>query len=82
MAIMKVVMAKAANDFVLAGLAPQAAANKAIALLAERTNGKGGLIVLDRLGQPGFAFSTNDMAFAYRTNRAGVITSGRFDNAV
>jgi beta-aspartyl-peptidase (threonine type) len=78
--IMKVVMAKTANDFVQAGHAPQEAATKAVALLAERTGGKGGLIVLDRLGQPGFAFSTRDMAFAYRTNRAGVTISGRFDN--
>jgi len=65
--IMKIVMAKAANDSVAAGKDAQAAADALIALLMKRTGGRGGLIVLDRQGRPGFAFSTGDMAYAYRT---------------
>ena len=51
-----------------AGVEPQAAADRAVALLQERTEGKGGLIVVDGSGRVGFAFSTSHMAFAYRTS--------------
>ena len=64
--IMKVVLAKTANDFVAAGKSPQTAANDAVALLMRRTGGRGGLIILDSQGRPGFAFSTQDMAYAYK----------------
>ncbi len=67
-AIMKVVMAKAASDFLAAGLDPQAAAEKAVAVLAARTQGHGGLIVVDRGGRTGAAFSTPNMAYAVRTS--------------
>jgi beta-aspartyl-peptidase (threonine type) len=67
-AIMRVVMAKAASDFLAAGLDPQAAAEKAVAVLAERTDGHGGLIVVDRHGRTGAAFSTPHMAYAVRTS--------------
>jgi len=67
-AIMKVVMAKAASDFLAAGLGAQAAAEKTVALLAERADGKGGLILLDRSGGVGAAFSTPHMAYAFRTS--------------
>lgn len=67
-AIMKVVLAKAASDLIAAGLDPQAAAEKAVARLAERAQSKGGLIVLDRNARVGHAFSTPNMAFAYRTS--------------
>jgi beta-aspartyl-peptidase (threonine type) len=69
-AIMKVVMAKAAADFLAAGDSPQAAAEKAVALLAVRTEGKGGLILLDPAGGVGAAFSTPHMAYAFRTSGA------------
>jgi beta-aspartyl-peptidase (threonine type) len=64
--IMKVVLAKTANDFVAAGKSPQTAADDAVALLMRRTGGRGGLIILDSQGRPGFAFSTQDMAYAYK----------------
>ena len=67
-AIMKVVMAKAASDFLAGGLGAQAAAEKTVALLAERADGKGGLILLDRSGGVGAAFSTPHMAYAFRTS--------------
>jgi len=48
-----------------AALSPQDAANAAVRLLAERVQGTGGLILLDRSGQPGFAFNTPRMAYGY-----------------
>jgi beta-aspartyl-peptidase (threonine type) len=66
--IMKVVLAKTANDFVASGKSPHAAADAAIELLMNRTSGRGGLIILDRAGHVGFAFSTADMAYAYRVS--------------
>ena len=65
--IMKVVLAKTANDLVASGKPAQTAADEAITQLTKRTGGRGGLIILDRGGRPGFAFSTPRMAYAYRT---------------
>jgi L-asparaginase / beta-aspartyl-peptidase len=76
-AIMKVVMAKSATDFLrtndltaaesgAAGTSgAMLAARKAVDLLATRTKGTGGLILLDREGEPGFAFNTPRMAYGY-----------------
>jgi beta-aspartyl-peptidase (threonine type) len=69
-AIMKVVLAKAATDLLAMGLSAQDAADKAVALLHERTEGKGGLIVVDGSGRVGFAFTTSHMAYAYRTSES------------
>ncbi|MFQ5778029.1 MAG: isoaspartyl peptidase/L-asparaginase, partial [Terriglobia bacterium] len=66
-AIMKVVLAKAASDLLAEGLEPQAAAEQALARLTDRTAGKGGLIVLDRAGRVGTAFTTPRMAYGFRT---------------
>jgi isoaspartyl peptidase/L-asparaginase-like protein (Ntn-hydrolase superfamily) len=76
---MKIVMAKAAVDFLrqqeicvdsTAGAScelttAQLAAREAVHLLAKRTHGHGGLILLDRHGNPGFAFNTPRMAYGY-----------------
>lgn len=70
-AIMKVVLAKTANDLLAEGLEPQAAAQKAVALLSKRCRGLGGLLVLDRSGRVGVAFSTARMAYAFRTPESG-----------
>ena len=76
-AIMKVVMAKSATDFLRAkdsavgatsgSEVPRAmlAAKKAVDLLAARTKATGGLILLDRDGLPGFAFNTPRMAYGF-----------------
>lgn len=69
-AIMKIVMAKAAVDFLRpprggAPLGAQEAAEAAVRLLAERGRGTGGVILLDRDGTPGFAFNTSRMACGY-----------------
>lgn len=66
--IMKVVLAKTVNDLLAAGAEPQAAAERALALLGERTQGMGGLIVLDKSGRVGAAFTTPNMAHAFRTS--------------
>jgi beta-aspartyl-peptidase (threonine type) len=73
-AIMKVVMAKAAVDR-LRGSSESASdsptsgamqvAEQTIAELARRTKATAGLILLDREGNPGFAFNTPRMAYGY-----------------
>ena len=85
-AIMKIVMAKTAVD-ILRGPATcvdspggarcdvstaNLAARDAVHLLAKRTHGTGGLILLDREGNSGFAFNTPRMAHGY------VIPGGSF----
>jgi L-asparaginase / beta-aspartyl-peptidase len=82
-AIMKIVMAKTAAEFLRhpAGTDPEPspaifpkrftpdaatlAARASVKLLAKRTKGTGGLILLDRDGNPGFAFNTPRMAYGY-----------------
>ncbi len=66
--IMKVVLSKTACDFAAQGLNAQSAADKAIGLLAERAQGLGGLIVIDRIGQIGCAYNTPKMARAWIEN--------------
>jgi isoaspartyl peptidase/L-asparaginase-like protein (Ntn-hydrolase superfamily) len=41
------------------------AAREAVSILATRTQATGGLILLDREGNPGFAFNTPRMAHGY-----------------
>jgi L-asparaginase / beta-aspartyl-peptidase len=66
-AIMKVVMAKMAADQLRDSSSPdpQAAAQQAVGVLARRTNATAGLILLDRQGNPGWAFNTPRMAYGY-----------------
>jgi L-asparaginase / beta-aspartyl-peptidase len=72
-AIMKIVMAKTATDYLRreplaneneVSFATRAAQN-AVDLLARRGKGTGGLILLDRNGNPAFAFNTPRMAYGY-----------------
>ena len=72
--LMQVVISKATCDFVARGMDPQEAADAAIALLAERTTGHGGLIVLDRLGCVGIAHNTPYIAYATVTVGGAVVT--------
>ena len=73
-AIMKVIMAKSAVDL-LGRDAAMGAAYAAVDLLASRTHGTGGLILLDRHGRPGVAFNTPRMAHGYVTP-AGTFFTG------
>jgi beta-aspartyl-peptidase (threonine type) len=86
-AIMKVVMAKSAVDR-LRGAGESTSATQAvnsssramqvaeqtIAELARRTKATAGLILLDREGNPGFAFNTPRMAYGYVAAGGGFIT--------
>ncbi len=65
--IMKLVLGKWAADRVETGAAPQPAADAAIARLAERLGGHGGIILLDREGRPGLAHNTPAMAWGLAT---------------
>jgi beta-aspartyl-peptidase (threonine type) len=65
-AIMKVVLAKTAVDALRGGRTkdhPQRVARRAVRLLAARTAGQGGIILLDRRGNCGAAFNTPHMAW-------------------
>jgi beta-aspartyl-peptidase (threonine type) len=73
-AIMRVVLAKAATDLLRAGSPAQQAAQACVELLAQRTGGKGGLILLDRAGNPGFAFNTSAMAYGFVTADGSFVT--------
>ena len=66
-AIMKVVLSKTASELLASGQEAQSAAETALSLMMQRTSGKGGLILLDRLGHVGAAHTTPRMAAGYRT---------------
>jgi beta-aspartyl-peptidase (threonine type) len=65
--LMKIVISKLVCDS-LKQMTAQEAAETAIALLAERTGGQGGLIVLDKEGNVGIAHCTPYLAYAYVTS--------------
>jgi len=73
-ALMRIVISKQVCDFVGSGLSAQAACEAAIKLLAERTNGRGGLIAIDARGQVGMARNTNGMPYAYAISREPVVS--------
>ncbi len=89
-AIMKIVMAKTTVD-ILRGPATcvdspagtrcdistaNLAAHEAVHLLAKRTRGTGGLILLDHEGNPGFAFNTPRMAYGYMSRDRTIVSTG------
>jgi beta-aspartyl-peptidase (threonine type) len=64
-AIIRIVMAKTALDFLEEGADPRAAARQAIALLAQKTGGTAGLIMIDRRGKIGYARNTECMPVGF-----------------
>lgn len=66
--IVPVVLAKTAIDALADGRHPDQAAQHAIDTLIDRVEGEAGCIVLDRNGQIGWAFNSDDMAVAYMTS--------------
>jgi beta-aspartyl-peptidase (threonine type) len=89
-AIMKIVMAKTAVDFLRrpaeflparlgeslpAESVAQDAARACVRVLAERAHGTGGLILLDRDGRPGVAFNTPRMAYAYMSADLSIVAA-------
>jgi L-asparaginase / beta-aspartyl-peptidase len=81
-AIMKIVMAKTTIDFLrrpaFPGESEEAAviraARDATELLKERGHGTGGVILLDKTGNPGFAFNTQHMAYGYVAHDGSFLT--------
>ena len=73
-ALMKIIISKQVCDFVGGGLSAQAACTAAIQLLAERTNGRGGLIAIDARGQVGVAYNTSGMPYAYAIGGEPVVS--------
>jgi beta-aspartyl-peptidase (threonine type) len=61
----RLVLARRAVELLARGHSAQSAASSAIRLLAERTGGYGGLILLDAQGRVGYARNTPSMAHAF-----------------
>ena len=61
---MRLLIAKRAADFVAHGDTARTAAEAAIAVLGAKATGDGGLIVVDRLGNVGFAWNSLHMTYA------------------
>ncbi len=61
----RLLIAKRTADFVARGDVARDAAQAAIAVLGARATGTGGLIVVDRLGNVGFAWNSEHMSHAY-----------------
>src|SRR5713226_53664 len=66
-AIIRVVMAKTALEFLKSGADPQTAADRAVSFLAERVQSAGGLVIIDRQGQIGYARNTESMPVVFIT---------------
>ena len=62
--IMRVMLSRLAVDM-LTGLDPIEAARRSLSVMADRTGGWGGIIVLDRRGRIGYAHTSKRMAVAY-----------------
>lgn len=62
--LMKVVISKSVCDLMYSGMSAEEAAEAGITLLARRTGGRGGLIVLGRDGDIGLAHNTSHLAYA------------------
>jgi beta-aspartyl-peptidase (threonine type) len=67
-AIMRVVLAKSALEFVRNGATPRLAAEQAVAMLADKTASGGGLIIVDRKGRVGYARNTTHMPVCFISN--------------
>ncbi|PYV65218.1 MAG: hypothetical protein DMG97_32915, partial [Acidobacteria bacterium] len=88
-AIMKVVLAKSAVDLLrrpatcvdtppnisCGKSTADLVAREAVHLFAKRTHATGGLILLDRHGNPGFAFNTARMAYGFVSPDGSFLTS-------
>jgi beta-aspartyl-peptidase (threonine type) len=62
---MRVVLAKSACEFIRAGADAKAAAERAVAFLAEKTASTGGLIIIDQHGRIGYARNTTHMPVCF-----------------
>ncbi|MCR4403977.1 MAG: isoaspartyl peptidase/L-asparaginase [Candidatus Acetothermia bacterium] len=67
--IIRVCLAREVVRYIEEGAHPQEAAERGIALLARRTNSSAGVIALDRFGNHGAAFNTEQMGWAVCESR-------------
>ncbi|MSP12464.1 MAG: peptidase T [Chloroflexi bacterium] len=67
--IMRINMAKYAVDLMTAGQPASEAAKGAVKLLADKLQGVGGIILIDREGRTGQSYTTEHMAYAYMNGR-------------
>lgn len=74
-AIIRVVLAKTAVDFLRAGMLPQAAVDQAIAHLTAKTQQQAGLILIDRQGRVGYAHNAAYMPLCCINGRNEIITA-------
>jgi beta-aspartyl-peptidase (threonine type) len=74
--ILRVGLAMRAMQGLEKGLTAQEAAAAAVALLLERVQGRGGLVLLDRAGNVGLAHSTECLAHAYWNEETKTVVSG------
>jgi beta-aspartyl-peptidase (threonine type) len=61
----RLLIAKRAADNVAQGMSARDAAEATIALLGAKAQGTGGLIIVDRSGNVGFSWNSQNMAYAY-----------------
>jgi len=73
--LMKVLISKSTCDYIYGGMSAQEAADAAIELLARRTAGLGGIIVLDPQGGIGISHNTRYLAHA-TVGASGTIAAG------
>ena len=72
-AIIRIVMAKTALEFLKSGADPQTAAAQVVSFLAEKTQSTGGLIIIDRQGRIGYARNTQRMPVVFITEHGRTI---------
>jgi beta-aspartyl-peptidase (threonine type) len=77
--LMKIVISKAACDLLAQGMTAQEAADAAIARLAERTPGRGGIIVVDHRGGIGVAHNAPHIAYAYVAPNGEIVSGIRVE---
>jgi beta-aspartyl-peptidase (threonine type) len=62
----RLLIARRAAEYVARGLTAHKAAEEAIGFLGAKASGTGGLIIVDHRGNVGFAWNSQNMAYAYR----------------
>ena len=74
-AIIRIVMAKTALEWVRAGLHPMEAAQRALATLAEKTGSHAGLIIIDPAGRVGHMRNTESMPVCAISDTGSIIST-------
>jgi len=72
-AIIRTTLTRTAVEFLRGGKDPMQAAKAAIELLKKRTDGEGGLVLLDPFGRVGYAYNTVAMSLAFVSGETIVV---------